>query len=218
MNNTDRLILGVLALGAIIALTYLVAPLLQTPEPKTVIELVIAALSTFGTLAAVVVALWLGRDGQRRLDRVDGYRATLAAARIRHQISALSRCVSSGFAGVAFSEAHADKDAQIRAFIANVGPILQSFTDEDFLSLMPLPNHVGGRLASTVARLRMLMSTYRTMTSLDLLQVANIQQTYVVLSEANQALQILAEAIDELALGAAPAFTFEEKYGAGDED
>lgn len=216
MTNTDRFILAVLCLTATAALAYLATPLVPAPDVdplRTKIwELAVGVLSAAGTLGAVVVALWLGRDGQRRLDRSEMHRATLTAAKIAHIVSRLGNRVRLVDTTLAFCDDLRDQAVQIFMFAKDARPLLDAFRDEDFLSLMALPNHVGGRLAASIAKLRFICARDAEAGS-PFEDADEMNFAIHTMRTAGEALWVVSAALSELASGVAPELTMEELHG-----
>lgn len=215
MDGRDKFLLAVLSIGLLLALAYLATPLVPAPDLHPLrskyIELLMSGLSAAGTLAAVVVALWLGREAQRKLERTEMHRATLTAAKIAHEVHWLYERVKTTDTMVTFAETTVEQVADIANMARQIAPALDRLKDDDYLSLMILPNHVGGRLAATVSRLRLLCQNAEALNPLDGSDA--LTEAAQTLDAARDTLWVVYSALYALSSGVAPELTDEEKYG-----
>lgn len=96
MKRSDWMILGLVGVMAMWAMALLAQPLLPKPESTglKVVELVIAAASSFGTMVAAMVALYFGLKSQRDQRAMDRRVAMLTATRLHVRLTHLANEVA----------------------------------------------------------------------------------------------------------------------------
>lgn len=216
MSKMDRaFVVGVLVVTVLVGI-FLTVALLPSGSSKG-LETWSQVLSAIGALAAAVVALWLGLDGHRRLERIDADRAKLAAAKIWHQVDLLAGQVTSARAQFVFSGTGSGVTA-IWTLIPRAKPLLAELKDEDFLALMPLGGHLGTRLAATVSRLRSFISRLDGRPSDRHFAKDELISAREELGEIEMALLVIGRTLKVIAAGAAPQPTNEEVFGPPTDD
>ncbi|MDD2056568.1 hypothetical protein N5D52_25035 [Pseudomonas sp. GD03860] len=109
------------------------------------------ALSAIGTMAAVIVALWVSVQSIFANRSLNRDRAQLAAARMLSPLLALDR--KAGFIGLRFGFRHLDEhdvDQSALKALEELQGICKSISIDDLYPLLPLPRHAAKRSAKAL--------------------------------------------------------------------
>lgn len=162
-----KLQIAVLSL-TLIALAYLLYPLL--PEPKTpaaaTVPLLVNIFSAFGTLLAVLVALYFGTDAQRQSLAIENARASIAAGRLIGRLERIGRRLDWTIQAALYK---GSSEGQFRYLLMGVrGEDLSenqlSFSDEELIGLLPLGQDCAPRIAlcaTELLRIRQSLESYQ---------------------------------------------------------
>jgi len=158
--------IAVACVGALFfsAVAYLLTPFLGPRDPKLVGELAINLVSAAGTLAAVVVALWVAHDGKRSERRAAEVAATLMANRVIDRVELLARPVEDANLGI---RTVSKEKEQWTALYNHVLPSIKAqqvdIGHEELLALMPIADGCAVRLARVLGTRRALVNSLESM-------------------------------------------------------